>query len=476
MTKSFTAATILLLRDDGRLRLDDPVADLGARAGRPWRRDRATRRRSRSAHLLTMSAGLPTDDPWGDRQQDMPPTRSPRCFAEVSPLAWPPGRGSSTPTSASRSSGASSTRAAGAVPGRRPSAVPRAARPRRPGFDETTSTGAASRSATSRRDDCGRAADRPRMARSAPMGGLFTSVRDLARWVGWFADAFPARDDPDAATAVPGDPARDAAGPSDDAAELRWPPPRRAPAARRGGYGFGLFVDLDVTRGRIVGHGGGYPGMGRRWAGIRRAGSASSASRMALCAGWAIRAARPSSPVDREAAPARRPPSVAGRSIEARAAVERLLDRWDDSVADAAVRDERRSRRGLRARGAPRSRRCARSTAVSGPIRPSRRVLVGAADIAWWLAGDRGRVKVEILLDAERPPLVQWLEITSVPGPAGEPDGDRRTDRRAPRDPEPGVAGRPDARCGNRSPGRRARAAGDRGGVRSHRARPGHGR
>ena len=27
MTKSFTAATVLLLRDEGRLRLDDPVAD-----------------------------------------------------------------------------------------------------------------------------------------------------------------------------------------------------------------------------------------------------------------------------------------------------------------------------------------------------------------------------------------------------------------------------------------------------------------
>jgi CubicO group peptidase (beta-lactamase class C family) len=31
----------------------------------------------------------------------------------------------------------------------------------------------------------------------AAMGGVFTSVRDLARWVGGFQDAFPARDDPE---------------------------------------------------------------------------------------------------------------------------------------------------------------------------------------------------------------------------------------------------------------------------------------
>ena len=29
------------------------------------------------------------------------------------------------------------------------------------------------------------------------MGGVFSSVRDLARWVAGFLDAFPARDDPE---------------------------------------------------------------------------------------------------------------------------------------------------------------------------------------------------------------------------------------------------------------------------------------
>ena len=70
MTKSFTAATVLLLRDEGRLHLDDPAAmhvpELqGQRppvAGAPA----ITLRR-----LLSMSAGFPGDDPWGDRMQDL---------------------------------------------------------------------------------------------------------------------------------------------------------------------------------------------------------------------------------------------------------------------------------------------------------------------------------------------------------------------------------------------------------------------
>ena len=62
MSKSFTAAAILLLRDRGRLRLDDPAVRYVPELGDP-----AITIRS----LLTMSAGLLTDDPWGDRQESL---------------------------------------------------------------------------------------------------------------------------------------------------------------------------------------------------------------------------------------------------------------------------------------------------------------------------------------------------------------------------------------------------------------------
>ena len=65
MTKSFTAAAVLALRDDGALGLDDPVAedvpelrDLSPASDSP---------RLSIRHLMTMTAGFPTDDPWGRR-------------------------------------------------------------------------------------------------------------------------------------------------------------------------------------------------------------------------------------------------------------------------------------------------------------------------------------------------------------------------------------------------------------------------
>ena len=71
MTKSFTASTILLLRDAGALRLDDLAEDYV-----PELRDlalpSADSPRPTLRHLLTMTGGFPTDDPWGDRQQGLP--------------------------------------------------------------------------------------------------------------------------------------------------------------------------------------------------------------------------------------------------------------------------------------------------------------------------------------------------------------------------------------------------------------------
>ena len=89
MTKSFTAATVMLLRDDGLLGLDDPVAD--------WLPDVDLRGPTADSpaitirHLLTMSAGLPTDDPWGDRQQALPLDAFAELLAQRPTFAWPPG-------------------------------------------------------------------------------------------------------------------------------------------------------------------------------------------------------------------------------------------------------------------------------------------------------------------------------------------------------------------------------------------------
>ena len=90
MTKSFTAAAVLLLRDRGRLRLDDAVST--------WVPELADLARATAdspsitiEHLLTMSAGFPTDDPWGDRQQGLDPALFAAFLREGISLAWAPG-------------------------------------------------------------------------------------------------------------------------------------------------------------------------------------------------------------------------------------------------------------------------------------------------------------------------------------------------------------------------------------------------
>ena len=90
MTKSFTASAVLALRDSGVLRLDDPVTDFvpelrgqpGVTADSPAISLR---------HLLTMTSGFPTDDPWGDRQQGTPLPDFAAILARGVRPAWAPG-------------------------------------------------------------------------------------------------------------------------------------------------------------------------------------------------------------------------------------------------------------------------------------------------------------------------------------------------------------------------------------------------
>ncbi|HRP57137.1 serine hydrolase domain-containing protein, partial [Agriterribacter sp.] len=70
MSKSFTAMAILRLRDEGRLRLDDP-AGLYIPALNDIRLLTTDAPSITIRDLLTHSAGFPEDNPWGDRQLDI---------------------------------------------------------------------------------------------------------------------------------------------------------------------------------------------------------------------------------------------------------------------------------------------------------------------------------------------------------------------------------------------------------------------
>jgi CubicO group peptidase (beta-lactamase class C family) len=101
----------------------------------------------------------------------------------------------------------------------------------------------------------------------APMGGIWSTVRDLARWVAFFLDAFPPRDEADDGS-LPRWARREMQQLRrvDDLSRFR-PSPGGASRTSVTGYGIGLAVRIDERLGVSVGHSGGFPGYGShmRW-------------------------------------------------------------------------------------------------------------------------------------------------------------------------------------------------------------------
>jgi hypothetical protein len=105
----------------------------------------------------------------------------------------------------------------------------------------------------------------------APMGGLWSCVTDLARWVAWLDGAFPPRDEVEAG------PLRRASRREMQQVCRAFPTEHTAADGEGadavperidgGGYGYGLFVRHDTRFGHFVYHSGGLPGYGSnmRW-------------------------------------------------------------------------------------------------------------------------------------------------------------------------------------------------------------------
>ena len=419
MTKSFTAATIVHLRDEGRLSLEDPIArhvpELAGLRGPTADAPVITVR-----HLLTMSAGLATDDPWGDRQQGLDQPSLSALLRGPLTFAWTPGTRFEYSNLGYGILGRLITNVAGTE--YREVVHDRLLRPL--GMEATTFLAEdvpPGRLALGYlwRDGAYVGEPLAPYGALASMGGIFTSVRDLARWVGFFADAFPPRDEPE------GDvPLTRASRREMQQAQGSWTPsvslpsPDAEPEVAGGGYGLGLFVEDSFRWGRIVRHGGGYPGYGSdmRW---------HPASGLGVIVLGNHRYA-PSSQLGRELlasllaadiAPPRRI-RPAAETTAARADVERLLAGWDDRVAARLFAmnvdlDEPMARRRAEVE---------RLRAVHGPLRPDQDLPEESETrlhLAWWLAGGRGgRVRVEIRLSPESPPRVQTFGLTSVPDPS----------------------------------------------------------
>jgi CubicO group peptidase (beta-lactamase class C family) len=433
MSKSFTASAILLLRDAGALALDDLagqyVPELAGWAGGSADAARVTIRQ-----LLTMTAGFPTDDPWGDRQQGLPIAAFDDLLAGGVSFNWAPG----TRFEYSNLGYAILGRVLAAASG---TPYDEFIRTRllaplglgRTGFDAGEFE--SENLAVGYRHGLGGWAEVPfdPYGAFAPMGGVFSTVADLARWVAGFAAAFP----PD------GDGGGNGYGtdahPLGQASRRQMQLPQAVTGWRAAGrlpggppappeyYGFGLFVDEDPSVGRVVSHSGGYPGFGSnmRWhpatgIGVIALGNGTYAP-MSPLTGLVLDALVPASGAYQVAlAPAATAAGQAGapwpQTLAAEAQVNQLLAAWDAAAADALFTEnvaldgpynERRHTIGLiRERIGEFSADPARTAESDTP-----------AHRRWWLTGKNGTVQAQIQLSPEASPRVMSLTLAVPPAP-----------------------------------------------------------
>jgi CubicO group peptidase (beta-lactamase class C family) len=438
MTKSFTATMVLLLRDRGALRLTDPAESyVPELRGVPLVSPDCPPITIR--HLLTMTAGFTTDDPWGDRQQGLDPDVFARLLASGGVRsAWAPG----TVFEYSNLGYAILGRVIEAVTGedyaravRRHVLEP--LRMSRTGFEASDFDPQAL--ARGYRHDSGSwlELEPDGYGAFAPMGGIFSCVADLARWVAGFAAAFPPRG---TAANGPADPvgAIDQAHPLSRASRREMQCSQAAITSGGDGvvlrqtgplsisYGFGLFAEDDAAFGTIVQHSGGYPGYGSqmRWhpaSGIGTIvlanGTYAGAGTLAAEMLGAVLGAREEAAVDRGEIRLHGPVPAPGgpwpETMAARSRVDALLQDWDDASARAIFSSNVDLDRPLAQRQADIARLRERIGSFGADTaRPPE--CDSPAHCRWWLTGEHGTVAVQIKLAPLQQALVQQL-IVPVP-------------------------------------------------------------
>ena len=432
MTKSFTATMVLILRDRGALRLDDLAVDYvpelaGLELPTPDSPPISIR------HLLTMTAGFPTDDPWGDRQQGLDPAVFARLLADgaIRP-AWAPG----TKFEYSNLGYAILGKIIESVTGDDYAPAMRTAVLGPLGLDRTGYEAAEFEAADLTRGyqrDASTWLELPYdpSGAFAPMGGIFSCVRDLARWVARFAAAFP----PGAAPVGDGD------HPLGRASRREMQLGQVAITDEASGtiaqftepasisYGFGLFAEDDPAFGTIVQHSGGYPGYGSqmRWhpatglgtvvlanATYAHAGALAGELLSALLAAQEPQGKEPARTIRRGPAPLGGDPWPETRA--ARDAVNGLLADWDEDVAERIFTPNVGQDRPLAQRQAEIATLRERiGEFAADPDRPAE--CESPAHCRWWLTGPGGTVAASIKLAPLRTPLVQQLIVAVPPAP-----------------------------------------------------------
>ncbi|MEP7380389.1 MAG: serine hydrolase domain-containing protein [Gemmatimonadota bacterium] len=411
MTKSFTAVSILQLRDAGKIRLDDPVAQ--------YVPELASLRYPTSDSppltirlLLSHSEGFPEDNPWGDQQLARTNEEMGQMMRAGIPFSTSPG----TSYEYSNFGFAILGRIVANVSG-----MPYARYVRERvllplGMTVTTleaTTVPAARLAHGYRRQDNAWLEEAQLPDGAfgSMGGMLTSAADLGRWVAFMLDAWPPRDGDEGkvlrrasrremqqvwrfngATAVTG---------ADGTVALS-----------AGGYGYGLGV-RQTCRFRItVAHTGGLPGFGSLMRWLPDYGVGIVAMGNLTYTGWNGVAEQALDLLAGTGALEAREPQPAPVLVTMHDQVTRLVTHWDDALADSVAamnlfRDESKERRHAaidRVRLQAGDRCAPEGTfAVENALRGR-----------WRLRCATGDLRVAITLAPTTPARVQYLDVSPM--------------------------------------------------------------
>jgi CubicO group peptidase (beta-lactamase class C family)/2'-5' RNA ligase len=413
MTKSFTGAALMTLVAEGRIKLDEPVATYAPELAH-WRGPTTDGPPLTVRHLVSMESGLPTDDPWADRHLDMTEDEMDQLIAAGAAFAWTPGTQFEYSNLGWGLVGRVIRRATGATP--QQLVTERLLGPL--GMAATTWTRPPGPNvAEPHRWQDERWIREPEPLGDgtiAPMGGLWSTVADLARWVSFFCDADPPRDDADD-------------GPLPRWARREMQQPRRMDSIDRVrprpdgvsryvafGYGIGLSTRLDPRLGTVVAHSGGLRGYGShmRWLPDRSVGvvalsNVTYGNMTAACA-EAIDVL-----ADLDALPAKRPTTAAASLREAAERAVDLTNDWSDDAARALFADNVEPDDDLTRRRAEADAAVTRHGRLSNPnLEPD-------APLRGDVVAGAGNVRIELELNHES--KVQWWHVKDRTKPSEEP-------------------------------------------------------
>ena len=396
MTKSFTAKAILDLRDKGLLQLDLPITTYlpwAATIGLPANSAPITIR-----HLLTMGAGLPIDDPWGDRQESLPISD----FDEMVKSGLTFNRSVNTGFEYSNLSYALLGRIISVVTGEEFEPFIK-----REIFDLLGMQ--ASTFFTDVVPDEFRAVGYAKFASGltpeptiktgafTPMGGLHSSVDDLAKWVSTYQLGRIEQQTPYRYAQ------------SGMAKAVNESPERIVISA----YGFGLFINDDAILGRFVHHSGGYPGYGShmRWHlesgwGIVALGNLTYAPMNIACTNIMNHIAQ----IHRKSS---KPKINMGNATQAAMiAINDLINKWDDAVADEWFTENMDLDQ-------PRAERIAelrKLTSGKDNWKPLEGSITAQtkSNVTWKVESGGSAIEVELLMSPQKSPKIQKLTLKSA--------------------------------------------------------------